>query len=253
MAGCSSTRAALAALGLLLVVIFALTTSSTHRLDMVRMSTRATSSCTATPRTTRSRVLATKDRSSRRDFGNLAVALAVTGAGCVVDGRSVQGATSYAERSGLSGQSNRDTAQYKQLASGLRYLDAKIGSGPGVEKGDTVVLEASGRLAGFNGQIFFKATGDEREPLEFQVGTGLAIPGIEQGVIGMQKGGIRRLIIPGELGYPRPCSYDALGKPGAYPDPGSLRYRQLLFAVVNNDAREDTLVVDVKVELIRKG
>eukprot|EP00468_Gymnochlora_sp_CCMP2014_P004480 CAMPEP_0167757102 /NCGR_PEP_ID=MMETSP0110_2-20121227/9744_1 /TAXON_ID=629695 /ORGANISM="Gymnochlora sp., Strain CCMP2014" /LENGTH=212 /DNA_ID=CAMNT_0007643265 /DNA_START=13 /DNA_END=651 /DNA_ORIENTATION=- len=162
-------------------------------------------------------------------------------------------ATSYAERSGLSGQSNQDTAAYTQLSNGLKYLDVKPGSGPAVENGDTVIVESTGRLAGFNGQLFFKATGDGADPLEFKVGEGLAIPGLDLGVLGMKKGGVRRLIIPGDLGYPRPCTYSQLGGPGAFPDPGELRYRQLLFAVVNNDAREDTLVVDVKVDIIRKS
>ena len=29
----------------------------------------------------------------------------------------------------------------------------------------------------------------------------------------------RRLVIPPALGYPRPCSEEQLGKPGAIPDP----------------------------------
>merc|ERR1711871_1171766 len=119
-------------------------------------------------------------------------------------------ATSYVERSGMSGQNNKDTAQYKSGPAGLKYLDAKEGSGDVVQEGDTVILEATGRLAGFNGQLFFKATGDGAEPLEFKVGSGLPIPGIEKGVIGMKKGGVRRLIIPGEMGYPRPCTYGQL-------------------------------------------
>eukprot|EP00466_Bigelowiella_natans_P009601 jgi/Bigna1/90930/estExt_fgenesh1_pg.C_830027 len=176
---------------------------------------------------------------ARRGFLNAATAAGLAGLYAYPSPSNAE--SSYVERSGRTGQSNIDTANYKSLPNGLRYLDAKVGSGPSVEKGDIVVLEATGRLAGFNGQLFFKATGDGGDPLEFKVGSGLAIPGIDEGVIGMQKGGIRRLIIPGDM-----------GGPGAYPDPGEQRYRQLLFAVVNNDAREDTLVVDLKVDILKK-
>ena len=39
------------------------------------------------------------------------------------------------------------------------------------------------------------------EPLEFRVGTGYVIPGMEEGVVGMREGGVRKLVIPPELAY----------------------------------------------------
>ena len=42
---------------------------------------------------------------------------------------------------------------------------------------------------------------DFAEPLVFKIGSGAALPGFEEGVVGMAKGGIRRIIVPAELGY----------------------------------------------------
>lgn len=38
-------------------------------------------------------------------------------------------------------------------------------------------------------------------PLTFEMGSNVALPGLEEGIVGMRKGGIRRIIVPSELGY----------------------------------------------------
>lgn len=127
--------------------------------------------------------------------------------------------------------------------------------------GDMVTVDLIGYLTGWNGNIFVRTqdkSGYSEKPVTFRVGRGDAIPGLDRGVVGMLKGEKRRLVIPPALGYPRPCSEDQLGKPGAIPDPresasGSgdpweLRNR-LLNGVLNN-ARDDTLVIDVKINRI---
>jgi FKBP-type peptidyl-prolyl cis-trans isomerase 2 len=38
-------------------------------------------------------------------------------------------------------------------------------------------------------------------PLSIPLGKGVALPGLEEGIVGMRKGEIRRIIVPSELGY----------------------------------------------------
>lgn len=66
-----------------------------------------------------------------------------------------------------------------------------------VKGGDTVVISYIGRLE--DGTVFDST--EDRNPLEFTVGEGELIPGLEQGIIGMTPGESKTIIIPMELGY----------------------------------------------------
>ncbi len=77
--------------------------------------------------------------------------------------------------------------------------DIVKGTGPGAKKGDTVVVHYVG-MNFSNGQEF-DASWDSGAPFPVQLGTGGVIAGWEQGLIGIKKGGRRKLTIPPELGY----------------------------------------------------
>ncbi len=66
-----------------------------------------------------------------------------------------------------------------------------------VKHGDTIRIRYVGKLE--DGTVFDSSEG--RPPLEFTVGEGDLIPGLEQGVIGMSVGETRTITIPAELGY----------------------------------------------------
>ncbi len=72
------------------------------------------------------------------------------------------------------------------------------GEGREVKSGDTVEIHYTGTL--LNGQKF-DSSRDRKETFSFSVGTGQVIPGFDQGVTGMKKGGRRKVTIPPELGY----------------------------------------------------
>lgn len=175
---------------------------------------------------------------------------------------------SAVESAGLPGQSNKDVKLYGDLGDGLKAAEIKVPTpedpdfAQQVKDGDLVTVDLVGRLTGWNGLVFVKTTdagGASENAVTFRVGAKEAIPGLDRGVLGMRKGGIRRLVIPGSLGYPRPILESDLGKPGAIPDPGisgpsvgsawELRNR-LVNGVLNNSQRDDTLVLDVKVKKI---
>jgi FKBP-type peptidyl-prolyl cis-trans isomerase len=72
------------------------------------------------------------------------------------------------------------------------------GTGPEVKKGDHVAVHYTGTLTD---GTKFDSSFDRGTPLEFTVGDGSVIPGWELGIIGMKKGGKRKLTIPPHLAY----------------------------------------------------
>lgn len=66
-----------------------------------------------------------------------------------------------------------------------------------VKKGDKVKVHYHGRLD--NGETFDKSEG--REPLEFEVGSGMVIKGFDDGVTGMSVGDKKTINIPFDEGY----------------------------------------------------
>ncbi|WP_406683174.1 peptidylprolyl isomerase [Seonamhaeicola sp. MEBiC1930] len=66
-----------------------------------------------------------------------------------------------------------------------------------VKENDTVKVHYTGKLT--NGQVFDSSL--EREPLEFQLGQGMLIPGFEKGVIGMEANEKKTVNIPVSEAY----------------------------------------------------
>lgn len=78
--------------------------------------------------------------------------------------------------------------------------DVKLGTGPAVKAGNTVSVNYVGTLV--NGQEF-DSTKKSGKPFSFKVQATPpeVIPGFDSGVVGMKKGGVRKLIIPPLVGY----------------------------------------------------
>ena len=62
---------------------------------------------------------------------------------------------------------------------------------------DTVVLHYTGSFT--DGSIFDSSM--DREPFEFTIGQGMVIPGLENGIVGMNEGESKTLSIPAEEAY----------------------------------------------------
>ena len=87
-------------------------------------------------------------------------------------------------------------------ASGLMYIDNKVGTGPSPEKGQKIKVNYTGMLV--DGTKFDSNEDPEfnhTQPFETQIGVGQVIPGWDEGMLTMKVGGKRRLIVPSELGY----------------------------------------------------
>lgn len=69
-----------------------------------------------------------------------------------------------------------------------------------VKEKDTVKVHYTGKLA--NGEVFDSSV--DRDPMEFQVGSGQLIPGFENGVIDMKVNEKKTLVIPSDEAYGEP-------------------------------------------------
>jgi peptidylprolyl isomerase len=83
--------------------------------------------------------------------------------------------------------------------SGLEYIDETVGTGAQPVAGAFVTVHYVGTLQ--SGGATFDSSREREEPFTFQIGRGEVIAGWDEGVMSMQVGGRRRLIIPPELAY----------------------------------------------------
>ncbi|PPQ70565.1 hypothetical protein CVT24_000054 [Panaeolus cyanescens] len=85
----------------------------------------------------------------------------------------------------------------KTLPSGVVIQDAKVGTGPAAKKGSTVRMRYVGKFP--DGKVFDKNTSGK--PFTFHLGKGEVIKGWDEGIVGMQVGGERALVIPPAMAY----------------------------------------------------
>ena len=82
----------------------------------------------------------------------------------------------------------------------LVVRDIVKGKGPKAKPGDRLSMQYVG-TSWSTGQQFDASWDRGAQPLAFQLGTGMVIPGWDSGLVGMQKGGRRLLIIPPDMAY----------------------------------------------------
>lgn len=82
--------------------------------------------------------------------------------------------------------------------SGLQYEDIQVGTGDEAVKGHNVEVHYVGTF--LDGKKF-DSSRDRGQKFMFPLGAGRVIKGWDEGVAGMKVGGIRKLVIPGNLGY----------------------------------------------------
>lgn len=106
--------------------------------------------------------------------------------------------------------------------SGLVVEDLVTGDGPAAESGRNVTVHYTGWL--MDGSRF-DSSKDRHEPFEFGLGRRQVIAGWDEGVQGMQVGGVRKLTIPPQLGY------GARGAGGVIPPNATLVFEVELLAI----------------------
>ena len=90
-----------------------------------------------------------------------------------------------------------DLAAMERTSSGLYVQDLREGDGFTAQRSSLVTLHYVGYLP--DGTIFDASAGGE--PFQFRLGGNEVIRGWNQGIPGMRRGGIRRLVVRPSLGY----------------------------------------------------
>ncbi|MFT3878097.1 MAG: FKBP-type peptidyl-prolyl cis-trans isomerase [Gemmatales bacterium] len=91
----------------------------------------------------------------------------------------------------------KDQQKTVTTPSGLKIIDERIGGGEKVKVGTQVDVIYTGKY--LSGVQFDSNVG--KAPYKVKVGAGRVIKGWDEGLVGMNKGGKRRLIVPYQLAY----------------------------------------------------
>jgi peptidylprolyl isomerase len=112
-------------------------------------------------------------------------------------------ALSACHKSSSSSTANNSPTKDKPVSNGvldkLGIQDVVVGKGKAAQKGDSLAVEYTGKLA--DGTVFDTTNRPRKGPFTFVLGQGSVIKGWEQGLVGMKEGGERKLSIPPSLGY----------------------------------------------------
>jgi len=103
-----------------------------------------------------------------------------------------------------------DLAAMTRLPGGVYVRDVRGGSGAAVDSTSMVTVEYRAWLP--DGTLFEqRPSSDGFGESQFTLNENAPVPGLVEGMIGMRAGGVRRVVIPPELGY------DLIGRPSGVP------------------------------------
>jgi len=105
---------------------------------------------------------------------------------------------SYPEQCRTPDGRNFINTQQTNMSADLQVQDLKVGDGAEAKEGNQVTVNYTGKL---EDGTKFDSSFDRNQPFSFRLGAGQAIEGWEKGILGMKKGGERKLIIPPQMAY----------------------------------------------------
>jgi FKBP-type peptidyl-prolyl cis-trans isomerase len=128
-----------------------------------------------------------------RSFSLLVAMVGLTACGSGISGPSHVTCDPFLQQYGSAPADTINSVQ------GLRFIEITAGTGSPAVIGTEVDVNYSGYL--LNGTRFDTSCPSSQTALRVLLGNRDVIPGFEQGLVGMQPGGVRRVIIPPNLGY----------------------------------------------------
>lgn len=131
-----------------------------------------------------------------------------------------------------------------QTSSGLKYVFNKKGDGKKAEAGKKVKVHYTGKL--MDGKVF-DSSRERGEPIAFELGSGMVIPGWEEGIALLQVGDQATFVIPPDL------AYGARGAGGVIPPNATLIFEVELIDVVEVPKPEPFDVEGKKIEKTPEG
>eukprot|EP00545_Synedropsis_sp_CCMP1620_P008391 CAMPEP_0119014098 /NCGR_PEP_ID=MMETSP1176-20130426/9352_1 /TAXON_ID=265551 /ORGANISM="Synedropsis recta cf, Strain CCMP1620" /LENGTH=220 /DNA_ID=CAMNT_0006967237 /DNA_START=22 /DNA_END=684 /DNA_ORIENTATION=+ len=163
-------------------------------------------------------------------------------------GSSAEAAADNGSPKKLTFQTLTDGVQLADIIEGTKSTET-------VQTDSKVTFHVLGRLLGKQGWVFMNTAEKDDDPYRFQMGSGIMIQGLEEGMVGMKVGGKRRIVIPSAVGY---------ANKSLEPIPRDFGYRQRLYTTVMNSVRMDrerealgadlagVVVMDVELVRLRK-
>lgn len=119
-----------------------------------------------------------------------------------------------------------DLAAMTRLDDGVYIHDVTNGSGAAVDSGSVVTVHYRAWLP--DGRLFEeRPSSDGFGASEFTIGENAPVPGLDSGLKGMRSGGVRRIVVPPELGY------DLIGRPAGVPADATLVFEVTLRRVAS--------------------
>lgn len=164
----------------------------------------------------------TQDMPRRAFLSQTAMAAALAG----LAGADVSPALAAVENSPLCDAECMKALEKVPMVSsptGLQYKDIVVGTGPSPNPGMQVVADFVAMVKnGKNDELFiFQNTVASKSPQDIRVTgdpeTANVIAGLDEGIISMKVGGIRRLYVPGPLAFPKGLA-SAPGRPRVAPN-----------------------------------
>ncbi|EFN56968.1 hypothetical protein CHLNCDRAFT_21564 [Chlorella variabilis] len=122
-------------------------------------------------------------------------------------------------------------------ASGLQYIDLVQGRGPSPPRGYQVTGELHYVAMTPDGRVFDSSLA-KGYPYQIRVGAEQVVAGLDEGLLTMSVGGLRRIYVPGSLAYPRGLPA-AAGRPRVAPSTPVMFDVKLLYIPGITDDEED--------------